>query len=478
MFAPSMVAAALLLAAPPGEPSGPRFEKGLELRWTGTFTEASFRPGVRALRTYDVDTRLFVLDTGDHGADAILFTRVFLQPDRRTAEPPAGIVRLEYVRIDPKGKVKVLPSPADPDNPDPKARPWPAVQLQGLPSHEAGLFFEFPDKPLKPGLTWAREDAGRPIVTWKVADADSFRGQAALRVVAEQKTAGYYGDKIRQAEWRKQETLTVNATSGYACRIERVIEKRDPEAEDLSFRSVLKLEQDVRMTFSGRLYDERRQEGLHAAAFTAMLDRALKTGGREGLKPFDMVARRAQAYLSDHGAYDTVPYREAILAVRKRAESAAKGNLPPAPPPEEPTPPADPLALGQPIPDVNAPGLTSSASARLSDLKGKPVVLMYFQPGAASGQHVLKLANDLHARKLSAVVPLSIGDAKVARALIAELKPTVPVYDGTDVYKVHGLEATPVIVVIDAAGVVRHVARGWGAETAGAVTREVERWAR
>ena len=54
----------------------------------------------------------------------------------------------------------------------------------------------------------------------------------------------------------------------------------------------------------------------------------------------------------------------------------------------------------------------------------------------------------------------------------------MPVYDGTGVYKVHGLEATPVFVVIDADGVVRHVARGWGRETAAAVTREVERWAK
>jgi peroxiredoxin len=478
MFTQSLVVAALVLAAPPAAGTGPNLEKGLEVRWTGTFTEASFRPGVRAIRTYDVDTRLFVLDTGDYGAEAVLFTRVFLKPDRKGIEPPAGIVRLELVRIDPKGKVSILPSPADPDNPVPKARPWPPVQLTGLPAHEAGMFFEFPDKPLKPGLTWAREDAGRPIVNWKVADAETFRGQPALKVVAEQKTAGYYGDRVRHTEWRKQETLTVHPANGYALRLERILEKRDPEADELSFRSVLSVEQQGKMTYPGRLYDERREEGLHAAAFTAMLDRALATGGREGPRPFEAVARRAQVYLADHGASDTVPYREAILAVRKRAESAAKGNLPPAPPPEEPTAPADPLVVGQPIPDVNAPGVTSFESAKLSALKGKPVVLAYFQPTAPSGLPVLKLADELHARKLATIVPLAIGRAKDAKNLAADLKTTVPVYDGTDVYKAHGLEATPVFVVVDADGVVRHVARGWGGETAGAVTREVERWAK
>ena len=293
--------AGLVVAAPP-ETSGPRLEKGLEVRWTGTFTEATFRPGVRAVRDYDVDTRLLVLDTGEHGADAVLFTRVFLKPDRKTTEPPAGVVRLELVRIDPRGRVSVLPSPADPDNPTPKVRPWPAVQLQGLPTHEAGMFVEHPDKPLKPGLVWSRDEPGRPPITWKVTDVDSFRGQPALKLVAEQKTDGYYADRIRQAEWRRQDKLTVVPTNGFASRLERIIERRDPEADELAFRSVLTLEQQGRMVYSGRLYQERRDEGVHAAAFTAMLDRALAVGGREGTKPFEALAHAGPTtYISDHG---------------------------------------------------------------------------------------------------------------------------------------------------------------------------------
>jgi hypothetical protein len=477
MFAQTLVAAGLLLAAPP-DPGGPKLEKGLEVRWAGTFTEASFRPGVSAVRHYDVDTRLFVLDTGEHGADAVLFTRVFLKPDRKTTDPPAGVVRLDLVRIDPRGRVSVLPSPADPDNPAPKARPWPPVQLQGLPAHEAGIFFEHPDKPLKAGLTWVRDEPGRPPVTWKVTDADSFLGRPAVKLVAEQKTEGYFADRIRQAEWRRQDKLTIVPAHGFAARLERVIERRDPDAEELSFRSVLTLEQQGKLVYAGRLYDERREEAVNAAAFTAMLDRALAAGGREGPKPFEAVARRTQAYLADHGGNDTVPYREATLAVRKRAEAAAKGDLPPIPLPEDPVSSADPIAVGKPVPDVTAAGITAPASAKLSALKGKPVLLMYFQPSAESARPVLQLAARLHERRLGAVLPLAIGDPTDAKALVAELKLAVPVYDGTGVYKTHGLDATPVFVVVDADGAVRHVSRGWGGETAATVAREFERWAK
>ncbi len=477
MFSHSLLFAGLLLGAPP-EPAGPRLEKGLEVRWTGTFTEASFRPGVRGIRTYDVDTRLFVLDTGDYGADAILFTRVFLKPDRKSDQSTAGVVRLDMVQINPKGRVQLMPSPADPDNPDAKLRPWPPVQLQGLPVREAGMFFEFPDKLVEAGLRWSRQEVDRPDISWKVADLQTFRGYPALKLVAEQKTSGYYSERIRKLEWHRKDTLTVEPKKGFAARLERIIEKRDTEEEELSFRSVLTLEQQGRIVYSGRLYEERRDESVNAAAFTAMLDRLLAAGGRNGLKPFEALARRITTYLSDHGAYDTLPYREAVLAVRKRAESAAKGNLPPAPVPDTTAKPTDPLAIGAVIPDISVTGITSTGSVKLSEFRGKPLLVAYFQPTANSARPILMLADELAARKWGRVLPLAIGDPGDVRKLARDLKTATPVYDATDVFKTHGLSATPVFVIVDADGVVRHVLRGWGGESAATVTREFERWAK
>ncbi len=476
MFSQTLILATVLLGAPP-EATGPHLEKGLEVRWTGTFSEATFRPGVRARRIYDVDTRLFVLETGDFGADAVLFTRVFLKPEGVSKELPTGVVRLDLVKISPNGKVQSLPSPADPDNPDPKLMPWPYVQLQGLPTSEAGVFFEFPEKPLKTGVAWVRQETDRPDVSWRVADIASLRGYPALKLVAEQKTTGYYGERIRQPEWRKQETLTVLPGKGFAAKLERIIEKREPEAEELSFRSVLTLEQQGRMIYSGRLFDERREAAVHAAAFTAMLDRLLAAEGRDGTKGFEALVRRTTAYLSDHGATDEIPYQEATKAVRKRAQAAAKGELPPAKPtvPEAKT---EPLAIGQQIPDVIAPGISTKGSAKLSSLKGKPLLVIYFQPGATSALPILRLADELAARKLGTILPLAIGEAAVAKALQVDEKINTGIFDGTDVYKTHALEATPVLIFVDSDGVIRQVWRGWGRETPSSVTKELERWAK
>ncbi len=477
MFAQSLFLGLALAAPPPSDaPLGPRLDKGLELRWAGTFTEASFRPGVRTLKNYEVETRLLVFESGDFGADGVLCTRVSLKPDRKPAEPTTPVVRLDLVRVDPHGKVQILPSPADVDNPTPKARPFPAVQLQALPMSESGLFVEFPDKPAKPGLVWSREDGGRPIVSWKIADTISLRGQLGLKVVAEQKTANYYAERVRQAEWRRQETLTVMPNNGFASKFVRVIERREPEADELAFRSVLTLELTGRMSLSGRLLQERRDEAVQAAAFTAALDRLLADGGRGGPKHFETLASRIDAYVRENGSGESLPFRESLALVKKRSLAAAKGELPPAPTSDDgPAISTNPLTIGRLIPDVTAQSLTAPGSTKLSKLQGKPVVLVYFQPAAGSAMDVLKLAEQLHKAKFAEVVPLAIGEAADAKRLHSVMKLTVPVYDGLGTYKVHALDATPVLIVIDAAGVIRYVARGWTDGTAEAVTKELER---
>ena len=485
MYAQTLILVGLLSGDSLPELTGPKLEKGLEVRWAGQFTEASFIPGVRTVRAYDVETRLLVLAVDENGTDVALFTRVFLKQIGKTTEAPAGAVRLELARVDRKGRVTAVPSPADPDNPAPKAKPWPAVKLQGLPYYEAGMFLELPDAK-KAGVkdSWARDEDNRPAMAWKVTDVESFRGLFGLKVVGLQATAGFAKPTgARQSEWQRKETLCILPALGFASRFERVIERRDPDGEDLAFRSVLTLEQTGKLTYSGRLFDERREEAVTAAAHTAMLDRLLADGGRGGPKPFEALVRRIDGYQTDHAGGDSVPYREATQAIRKRALSAAKGNLPPVQASVDerggtPEPDAGPLAVGKPVPDISAEMLTAAATTKLSKLAGRPVLLAYFQTTAASAPSVLKLADTLHAkyRATGVVMPLVIGDTADWKPAYTAAGLTVPVYDGNPVYKTHGLEATPVFVVIDAAGIVRHVARGWGAGTADEVSKEFARW--
>ncbi|WP_020472917.1 TlpA family protein disulfide reductase [Zavarzinella formosa] len=486
MYAQTLLLTSLLIGAPPLEITSPRMEKGLEVRWVGQFTEASFVPGVRTVRAYDVDTRMLVLSVDEHGTDVALFTRVFLKPTGKGIEERAGAVRMELARVDRKGHALAVPSPADPDNPEPKAKPWPVVQLQGLPYHEAGIFLELPEGKAKTGDIWTREEANRPPITWKVGDLESHQGHIGLKITAKQMTAGFTKTAVRQPEWQRKETLCILPSLGFASKLERVIERREPDIDDLAFRSVLTLEQKEKSVYRGRLFEERREEAITAAAHTAMLDRLLADGGRGGPKSFEALVRRIDGYQTDHLGGDS-PYREATQAVRKRAMSAAKGNLPPvqvtgdelgsSPAKEEDN---GPLAIGKPTPDISAEMLTAEAVTKLSKLKGRPVLLVYFQPTSTSAAALLKFAQSLHTRHRGrgAVMPLVIGDTTAWKTAYTAGEMTVPIYDGNPVYKTHGLESTPVFVVVDAEGITRHVSRGWGGETAEQVTKEFERWSK
>lgn len=485
MYAQTFLILSLLAGAPPIELTGPRLEKGLEVRWKGQFTEASFVPGVRTVRAYDVDTLMLVVGVDENGSDVALFTRIFLKPNAgERAVARSGAVRMELARVDKNGLALSVPSPADPDNPSPKAKPWASVQLQGLPYHEVGMFVDIPTGKATVGSSWILEENKRPAINWKASDFESFRGHACMKVVGKQMTSGFANPVVTQVEWRRQDTLTIQPSLGFASRIERVIERREPDIEDLAFRSVLKLELENRNFYSGRLFEERREEALSAAAHTAMLDRLLADAGRGGAKSFESLVRRIDGYLTDHPGGDSVPYREAITAVRKRAFSASKGNIPPAQISGDEggsnvnVESSGPLVIGKPVPDISPEMLTADAMTKLSKLKGRPVLLAYVQQSSQAAAPAMKTIQSLAIRHRgkSAVMPLLIGDVAEWKKLYDAENLSIPLYDGNPVYKTHGLDATPVFIIVDGDGIVRQVIKGWGTDTAETLNKEFERW--
>ena len=230
-----------------------------------------------------------------------------------------------------------------------------------------------------------------------------------------------------------------------------------------------------------RGFDERKDEAVEAAAAAAEFDRLLAAaGGRGGSAPFVELVARIKRFQDEHAASDAVPYREALTLVRTRAAAAAKGNLPAAPLPDDDAP-AKGLVEGQPAPDVSAADWTGRGeTVRLIKLGRRPGLIAYYQPSRTTAGDVLALAQDVAAKYRTKVfvLPLAVGDKDAALKQREELNIKVPIYDGRDAYPVHEVEATPVLAVLDADGVVRKVIRGWTDDAPKAVLRELEKWVR
>jgi peroxiredoxin len=472
----------LAIGAPSSAPSDaapvPKLERGVEITWRGTFSEAVLRPNVRAFRSYEVETRAFVWDISDHGADIALLTSIKYKPDVKTIPDPSPIVRLHLARVQPNGKLMLLGADAL-DVPADKRQTLtlPALQIEGLPTFEAELFLTFPAEKLTTKMKWEAPEAKRPTLTYRLEGIDSVHGARCWKISAGQQTDDWDRPHTGKEAWRRGETLWVSAAQGYAARLERTIEKSDPQTGELGFRSKLVCEHVGQLTYRGRFGEDRKEEIFAAARFMVEFDRLAANPGREGPRAFEGLLQQIDQHITTHITGEAVPYRVATLGVQRKAEAAKRGHLPPAPPPTE-TPEPTTLTINRPAADIVAKDLVRGESVRLSNLRGKPVVLIYYQPSSAkTAEPVLRFADTLQARHghHAAILPLAIGNSEAALAQRNELKVAVSVLAGRDVYRTHGVESAPLFAVLDKDGRVRSITLGWSDDNVAAVRAELEK---
>lgn len=474
----------LLIGATPTAPADSaavvKLDRGAEITWRGTFSEAIVRPNIRAFRAYEIETRAFILDASDLGTDMAVFTLIKLKPDVKVSPEPPPVSRMELLRVDSRGNTFALPPDSLSIAHDKrKPMPLPVMPLEGLPTIDASLFLMLPKGKLQPGAKWEVAEEKRPALKYRLEGVESVKGARTWKVIAVQQTDNWEALKIDGASWRRGEAIWVSAQYGWNSRIERFIEKRDPQTGETGFRSKLQLEQIGRLTYPGRLGEDRREEITAAIHFIAEFDKLVTdmTGG--GSEPFDRLLRQIEHHTSTHFMGDTLPYREPIMWIKRKAEAAKSGQIAPAAlPPETVEVPAR-LTMDRAAPDVTTIDLTNNESVRLSKLRGKPVLLIYYQPGnAKTAEPILRLAESLHVKHgaKAAILPLAIGTSEAALQQSIDLKLTVHVLGGRDVYRAHGIEATPSFAVLDKTGVVKRMIGGWSEENAEAVRVELEKW--
>src|SRR5439155_21992034 len=111
----------------------------------------------------------------------------------------------------------------------------------------------------------------------------------------------------------------------------------------------------------------------------------------------------------------------------------------------------------RPAPDFVTTDLVSGATVRLARCRGRPAVLLFVRPDAPAASPTLSLAAYLQARygdRLRVAV-LVVADEDRARPAWAAAG--VPLWAGRDVAVAYAVGGPMRAVVVDAAGVVRHL---------------------
>lgn len=479
MLVPVLLTAALLQPAPAAEPPRPAtpprqadwalglaLERGQEFVYRGSFTEECSTGTVQYQRAYRLETRLFVLDAGPTGAGLACMTT--LRQKEAPAVQPVGFkdeadgrhVRVERLRVDPFGKVSAGLDLAPP--------------LEGPPTVDVSAFVELPRGRISAGQAWETKAGDGPATRWTAADSELVQGVRCAVLKGVQQSADWDQPRADRKAWRRTDTVWVSPRSGVALKVERVVELREAAHTAPTQKCVFKADLESTLPYPGQLRLDREADLTQAVAFREAALPLLATPNRF-TPQLNALLKRVTSHLDQT---PPTPYRQAILQVKAQVEAGLRGEPAVSPAVGQPQRPAG-LRVGEPAPDFVATQVGGQQTVGLKGLRGKPVVLAFYNPNSALTPDVLAFLGELAASTegKAQVVALSVvDDAAVVQKQLAELKVSVPVLHGAGLRLPYEVDATPRVVVIDGQGYVRGAYTGWGREMPREITGDLKPW--
>jgi peroxiredoxin len=458
----------------PDWPLAPHLLRGQEFVYSGSFTEESTGLRVQYNRSCRLETRLFVLNTTAREAEVAFFTVITPRavrpgPGAQPVEPSS--IRLELAKIDIRGRTIVTPLG------DASQKRLPPVPLEGPNLLETGALVEVQSSRVAANRPWQVEEEGKPDLTWRVVGTEVVNGVTCLKLSGVQQSSDWAEPRADSTAWRRQETVWISPSLGIASRFERLIERREPARRDPTHRSTTTYTLDSQLVYPGRLAEDRQREILLVQNLSEKIKPFLREPEKCGRQPFEEVAAKIAHHLDEHPA---TPYRLAMQQVKKRVEAGLRGEAV-AGQAEVESSLIPKIVLGKPAPDFVVTDLHSHASVRLRRVLGQPILMVFYNPNSTQAKDVLQFAQKLAEPQSPGVSVFCFAVTDDINRVLKqreELRLTVPVLSGQGLRLTYAVEATPKLVVLDGAGIVRGAYVGWGRETPSLVCDELDRWKR
>jgi hypothetical protein len=428
----------------------PQLVPGLELVYTGTCHEESLVAGPSSRRAYRFENHVLVLSSEAKSWDVAFMTTLSV---REPTEPPRYVpasVRLEVARIDAQSRMKAVAPGATLRTP---------VALP--PLIEIGCFVETPVGRVGRNAFWEVGEEDRPPRSWRAQGTETCNGAVCVKLLGQQQSDDWDRPRADHTAWRRGDVVWLSLELGFAVKVERTVERRDPARREPTHRTVTAYNLESRLRYPGRLFEDRKQEVFLARKLGDDINPLLRDPN-EAQGRLDQLLRKITHHLETHPA---TPYRQAVTHLVKRVDSARRGEIVPAEFVEETPQPLGPLRVGQKVPDFLVTDLSDRSSTRLSRLLGRPVLVFYYNPHTEIGVELLNFAKDLAAKRGDQIAVMAMAvttDADFARQQRETLKLPFPVLDGGAMRIPFAVEATPRFIVLDREGAVRHMVTGWG----------------
>ncbi len=446
----------------------PQLNQAQELVFRGQFHEEANGSRVQFNRAYRMETRLFVLEASREGRQLAILTTIRVRDSNGglppgISDPVPSAARLELVRLDTQGKLTVESGVSL------------QVPLEGAAALECGMFVPAPREHVGMEQDWQVSDGSRPARLWRIVGTELVNGTSCLKLVGSQRSDDWDRPRADRNAWRRTDTVWMPARLGYAVRVERLIELREPWSKEPTQRSVLRYDLDSTLSYNGPLFEFRQQEIMQAHSL-AESAAPLLPAPQKYHQQIGMLLNRISNHLETQTA---TPYREAVLQVKRRLEAAQRGETPlVVPDVVEETPPtrAEP---GQRAPDFVTSQFTAEGSAGLRTWQGRPILLVFYTPSSPLAEPLLLYAQKLartNADRLHVLLMCVSDERGPALRQREALKLDLPILSGSGLRISYDVKTTPTLVLIDAAGILRASFVGWGPQTPVEVGDELKTW--
>jgi peroxiredoxin len=439
-----------------------RLSPGQELLYTGSMVEEVSQVKAKISRRFKIENRILVMETLPTGAKLALFTVIQSENDHANSKK-AGLrsLGLEFAQVDPQGRLTT------------ESGNRLEVPVNGLPKSEGGCFLEMPADKGIGQKEWIVPEGGRPRHYWRMTGTETMDGQVCYKIIGIQQSEDWDHTQAGKTAWRRQDTVWQSPQTSLAVRYERIMEQREPTSSEPSYRLTANFRMESSLVYPGRLFCDRQAEvNLHH-----QYSQLAETFFHE---PSLNSSRRLESLSAKIGYHcDTqppTPYREALLDLQHRMETACRGELPPVSSPQEVYPVKVQVISSPTAPDFVASDLNSNAQIRFQNLRGQLVLLFFYNPKSSSASATLRFAQTIKQMNQIQVLGMSVtGEAFSSTKQRDELSIDFPIVAGADMRLAYGVDSTPTLILIDGEGVIRRTFEGWGEETPELIREELRR---
>ena len=439
--------AGILPATPPeiARPIPLRLEAGEEFLYHSVYTQESDRPGTRVTRL--LDTYVLILETSPKGTQAAIMTE--MRVDGKPGAEAVPVVRLELARIDPFGRVTLESTST-----------LPHVPIDGPPTLDVLPFIELPAALPDPGRPWNSADNDGGMIAWRMLVAEKYGDYRCIKLKGEQSSGDW--NLAGRTVWKRNQTAWMSLAYGFVVHLERATDWRT-ESGELWKSSLVADLTSMPLTNTMEEFKERRHEILESIRFAKELAELMKPRGEPDFRGYDNLLQRIDRYISR-----STPYAAAIQCLRRKTEQARNGERPPEPlVVRTGMDPAKPIEDGETAPDFVASNFAGGAALKINQLRGRPVVLVFFKPSSRLATPVLKYVQATmspYGGRVHVIAMAVENDSTAIAKLRSELKLQFPIYDGQAALAMFAGHSTPRTIVLDKTGTVDLILHGWNGE--------------